>query len=147
MEEGRIRVIAPDVGGGFGYKGVLLAEEVCAGFLAMRLRRPIRWIEDRREHLTGGANCREHHYDITGYAAADGTLLGAGVRGDRRFRRLLRLPVLRLPGSGAGRQHPAGAVPDGGIPLPHLVPCVPTSRRSCPTAAWPAPGCASRWNP
>ena len=76
LEEGRIRVIAPDVGGGFGYKGVLLAEEVCAAFLALKLRRPIRWIEDRREHLTGGANCREHHYEITGYAAADGTLLG-----------------------------------------------------------------------
>jgi aerobic carbon-monoxide dehydrogenase large subunit len=75
MDEARIRVVAPDVGGGFGYKGVLLAEEVCAAFLAMRLRRPVRWIEDRREHLTGGANCREHHYDITGYAAADGTLL------------------------------------------------------------------------
>jgi carbon-monoxide dehydrogenase large subunit len=75
MDEGRIRVVAPDVGGGFGYKGVLLAEEVCAAFLAMQLRRPVRWIEDRREHLTGGANCREHHYDITGYAAADGTLL------------------------------------------------------------------------
>ena len=75
LEEGRIRVIAPDVGGGFGYKGVLLAEEVCAAFLAMRRRCPIRWIEDRREHLTGGANCREHSYDITGYAAADGTLL------------------------------------------------------------------------
>ena len=76
LEEGRIRVVAPDVGGGFGYKGVLLAEEVCAAFLALRLRRPVRWIEDRREHLTGGANCREHHYDITGYAAANGTLLG-----------------------------------------------------------------------
>ncbi len=75
LEEARIRVIAPDVGGGFGYKGVLLAEEVCAAYLAMRLRRPIRWIEDRREHLTGAANCREHSYDITGYAAADGTLL------------------------------------------------------------------------
>ena len=80
LEEGRIRVIAPDVGGGFGYKGILLAEEVCAGFLAIKLRRPVRWIEDRREHLTGGANCREHSYDITGYAAADGTLLAVDCR-------------------------------------------------------------------
>ncbi len=80
LEDGRIRVIAPDVGGGFGYKGILLAEEVCAAFLAMRLRRPVRWIEDRREHLTGGANCREHSYDITGYAAADGTLLAVDCR-------------------------------------------------------------------
>ena len=70
LDHGQIRVIAPDVGGGFGYKGILLAEEVCAGFLAMRLDRPIRWIEDRREHLIGGANCREHFYEVTGYAGA-----------------------------------------------------------------------------
>lgn len=75
LEEGQVRVIAPDVGGGFGYKGILLAEEVIAGWLAMRLDRPIRWLEDRREHLSAGANCREHHYEITGYAAADGELL------------------------------------------------------------------------
>ena len=76
LDHGQIRVIAPDVGGGFGYKGILLAEEVCAGFLAMQLDRPIRWIEDRREHLIGGANCREHFYEVTGYAGADGELLG-----------------------------------------------------------------------
>lgn len=75
LDHSRIRIVAPDVGGGFGYKGVLLTEEVCAAWLAMTLRRPVRWIEDRREHLTGGANCREHHYEITGYAASDGRLL------------------------------------------------------------------------
>lgn len=75
MDHGQIRVVAPDVGGGFGYKGILLAEEVCACFLAMKLDRPIRWIEDRREHLIAGANCREHSYEITGYAKADGELL------------------------------------------------------------------------
>jgi aerobic carbon-monoxide dehydrogenase large subunit len=36
LDEGQVRVIAPDVGGGFGYKGILLAEEVCLGWLAMR---------------------------------------------------------------------------------------------------------------
>lgn len=75
LEQGMIRVVAPDVGGGFGYKGILLGEEVCLAYLAMKLKRPVRWIEDRREHLTGNANCREHHYEITGYAAADGKLL------------------------------------------------------------------------
>ncbi len=76
IAQGRIRVIAPDVGGGFGYKGILLAEEVFLGWLAMRCGHPVRWIEDRREQLTGNANCREHHYVITGHAAADGRLLG-----------------------------------------------------------------------
>ena len=76
VDEGQVRVIAPDVGGGFGYKGILLAEEVCLGWLAMRCGHPVRWIEDRREHLTAGANCREHHYRITGYADRDGRLIG-----------------------------------------------------------------------
>ncbi|MFC7054353.1 xanthine dehydrogenase family protein molybdopterin-binding subunit [Hansschlegelia quercus] len=75
MEE-RIRVVSPDVGGGFGYKGILLAEEVCLGWLALRLDAPVRWIEDRREHLTANADCREHHYEITVYAERDGTIRG-----------------------------------------------------------------------
>jgi len=75
LDQGRIRVIAPDVGGGFGYKGILLPEEVCVAWLALQLGRPVRWIEDRFEQLTANANCREHHYDITGYADAQGRLL------------------------------------------------------------------------
>jgi carbon-monoxide dehydrogenase large subunit len=75
LDEGQVRVIAPDVGGGFGYKGILLPEEVCCGWLAMQLERPIRWIEDRREQLTANANCREHDYDITAYAQRDGRLI------------------------------------------------------------------------
>ena len=75
LDHGQVRIIAPDVGGGFGFKSQLLAEEICAAWLAMKLDRPIRWLEDRREHLTGSANCREHHYEVTGYAAADGELL------------------------------------------------------------------------
>jgi carbon-monoxide dehydrogenase large subunit len=70
-----VRIIAPDVGGGFGYKGILLPEEIVAGFLARRLGHPVRWVEDRREQLTGNANCREHDYNLTAYAAEDGTLL------------------------------------------------------------------------
>jgi len=76
LDFGRVRVIAPDVGGGFGYKGILLPEEVAVAWLAMRLDRPVRWLEDRREQLVAGANCREHHYELTAYAAADGRLLG-----------------------------------------------------------------------
>lgn len=75
LDSGQIRVIAPDVGGGFGYKGILLPEEIVLAWLAMRLRRPVRWIEDRREQLVANANCREHDYDITAYAARDGRLL------------------------------------------------------------------------
>src|SRR5438874_4084586 len=76
LDHGNIRVISPDVGGGFGYKGILLPEEVCLSWLTMRRGHPVRWIEDRRENLSAGANCREHHYLITGYAERDGRLRG-----------------------------------------------------------------------
>ena len=75
LDEGSIRVIAPDVGGGFGDKGLLNPEEVCVAWLAMRLDRPLRWTEDRREHLTASARAREHHYDLTAYADENGKLL------------------------------------------------------------------------
>jgi len=76
LNHGDVRVVAPDVGGGFGYKGILLVEEVTASFLARRLGCPIRWIEDRREQLVANANCREHHYTLTAYADRSGKLLG-----------------------------------------------------------------------
>lgn len=76
LPEEQVRIIAPDIGGGFGYKGILLPEEICAGFLARHLGHPVRWVEDRREQLTGNANCREHDYQLTAYADTSGLLLG-----------------------------------------------------------------------
>ncbi len=76
LDEGRIRVVSPDVGGGFGYKGILLPEEICCAWLAMHLQRPIRWLEDRREHLSANANCREHAYDLTVHVTPEGRLVG-----------------------------------------------------------------------
>ena len=76
LDQVNVRVIAPDVGGGFGYKGILAPEEVCLGWLAMHCGHPVRWLEDRREHLTANANCREHHYQVTAYADARGKILG-----------------------------------------------------------------------
>ncbi|MHC8945617.1 xanthine dehydrogenase family protein molybdopterin-binding subunit [Advenella incenata] len=76
LDEGRIRVVSPDVGGGFGYKGILLPEEICCAWLAMHLQRPVRWLEDRREHLSANANCREHAYDLTVHVTPDGRLVG-----------------------------------------------------------------------
>ena len=76
IDQGAIRVIAPDVGGGFGYKGILLPEEICLAWLTKKIGRPVRWIEDRREQLVANTNCREHDYDITIYAHADGRLIG-----------------------------------------------------------------------
>ncbi|HEY4444511.1 MAG TPA: xanthine dehydrogenase family protein molybdopterin-binding subunit [Steroidobacteraceae bacterium] len=76
LEQREVRVIAPDVGGGFGYKCVLQAEELCIAWLALTFKKPFRWVEDRREHFTSGANCREHFYSLTAYADETGRLLG-----------------------------------------------------------------------
>ena len=76
LPEEKVRVISPDVGGGFGYKAILLPEEICCSWATMQLRLPIRWLEDRREHLSANANCREHAYDISVSVDREGTLLG-----------------------------------------------------------------------
>ena len=75
LAEEQVRIVAPDVGGGFGYKVTLNPEFVCVAWLAMKYRRPFRYIEDRREHLVAGANTRQHHYKLTGYADERGRLL------------------------------------------------------------------------
>jgi len=51
--ESGIRVIAPDVGGGFGEKGAFFPEEILVPYLALTLGRPIKWVEDRLLHGTG----------------------------------------------------------------------------------------------
>jgi aerobic carbon-monoxide dehydrogenase large subunit len=76
LEERRIRVVAPDVGGGFGPKARLYPEEIVLAALALELDRPVRWIEDRGEHLLTSAHARDHHYRLTAYADRDGRILG-----------------------------------------------------------------------
>ena len=59
LAEDRIRVIAPDVGGGFGGKGHVYPEDLLIPYLAMRLGRPVMWIEDRVEHIQNSAHSRD----------------------------------------------------------------------------------------
>ena len=75
IDEGQVRIISPDVGGGFGYKVIVHPEELAVAWLALKYRKPFRWIEDRREHLISGANARQHRYDMTAYADDKGRLL------------------------------------------------------------------------
>src|SRR5436309_9874073 len=72
IEERRIRVVAPDVGGGFGPKARLYPEEIILAALALELDHPVRWIEDRNEHLLTTAHTRDHHYKVTAYADGQG---------------------------------------------------------------------------
>src|SRR5579862_7993268 len=72
----RLRVVAPDVGGGFGPKARLYPEEIILTALALELDHPVRWIEDRNEHLLTAAHTRNHHYKLTAYADPRGKILG-----------------------------------------------------------------------
>jgi len=75
LGEEKVRVVSPDVGGGFGYKVIVFPEDVCVTWLARKFRRPFRYIEDRREHLVAGAVARQHHYKLKAYADRTGRLL------------------------------------------------------------------------
>ncbi len=76
ISESKLRVIAPDVGGGFGPKNNFQPEELAIAALSMKLNRPLRWIEDRREHLIASPHAREHRYELTAYADKSGRILG-----------------------------------------------------------------------
>ncbi|MGA8381397.1 MAG: xanthine dehydrogenase family protein molybdopterin-binding subunit [Stellaceae bacterium] len=76
LELRRIRVVAPDVGGGFGPKARLYPEEIILAALALELDHPVRWVEDRGEHLLTSAHTRDHHYRVTAYADSLGRILG-----------------------------------------------------------------------
>jgi aerobic carbon-monoxide dehydrogenase large subunit len=76
ISQRRLRVIVPDVGASFGLKTYVEGETVCVAWAAMRLRRPVRWIQDRHESLICDATCRDYECKITGYADAEGRVLG-----------------------------------------------------------------------
>ena len=71
----RIRVVAPDVGGGFGVKAIVYPEEILLPLVALQLRRPVKWIEDRREHLLSTIHSREQVHDIEIAAMRDGRIV------------------------------------------------------------------------
>ena len=75
LEERVIRVIAPDVGGGFGSKARLQPEEVIVTALALELPHPVRWIEDRAESFLASTHARDHEYKICAYADSKGKIL------------------------------------------------------------------------
>ena len=51
LNENQVRVVSPDVGGGFGCKHLMYPEEVVIAAISRVLKRPVKWIEDRREHF------------------------------------------------------------------------------------------------
>ncbi|MAG32904.1 MAG: carbon monoxide dehydrogenase [Deltaproteobacteria bacterium] len=80
LPEHSLRVIAPEVGGAFGSKNALYPEEVLAVVLAKDLGRPIKWIEERQEHMQATTHGRGQRVDMTLGARSDGTLTALKLR-------------------------------------------------------------------
>jgi carbon-monoxide dehydrogenase large subunit len=77
LPENAVRVVAPDVGGGFGTKIMMFyPEEVLVPLAALRLGRPVKWAEDRREHLIASNHERGQVHEASIAVKADGTILG-----------------------------------------------------------------------
>ncbi len=76
LRERKVRVIAPDVGGGFGQKCVVGREEVVAAAIAVRMRHAVRWSEDRQENLIASFHGREQEYRVRAGFDDEGRFLG-----------------------------------------------------------------------
>jgi len=79
LEETEVRVVAPDVGGGFGPKLVFYPEEVIIPIAAMITQRPVKWIEDRREHFMSTTQERDQYWSVE--IAVDDDAKVLGIRG------------------------------------------------------------------
>jgi carbon-monoxide dehydrogenase large subunit len=79
ISENCVRVIQPHVGGSFGLKQTTFQEKMLCAYLARKLRRPVKWIEERREHFQAGGHARDlvAHYEAA--YAADGEIVGLRV--------------------------------------------------------------------
>jgi aerobic carbon-monoxide dehydrogenase large subunit len=80
LDENRVRVITPEVGGGFGCKLNVYAEEALMGFVAQKIQKPVKWIESRRENFLCTIHGRGHvdYYELA--AKRDGTILGIKLK-------------------------------------------------------------------
>src|SRR5262249_6360025 len=76
----KIRTLSEDVGGGFGLKNGVFREDVAIAVASMDLGRPVKWIEDRAEHLATGGHAREEKADIEVAVTNDGVMLGVRMQ-------------------------------------------------------------------
>ena len=76
LSEANIRVVAPDMGGGFGNKAHFMREEVLVAVLAMRVRHPVVWQQDRTENLLSGLHSRQQVHEVEVAYRDDGKILG-----------------------------------------------------------------------
>ena len=74
VHEARIRVVHPTIGGGFGVKTHIYPEDVVVPWIARRLGRPVRWIEDRAENLVAAVHARDQRHHVEVAYDSDGTI-------------------------------------------------------------------------
>jgi carbon-monoxide dehydrogenase large subunit len=131
LDEAHVRVISPDMGGGFGNKQHFTREECLVGLLARMLDRPVRWVQDRTESLTASVHSRAQvHHVAAGYDGT-GRLLALKVR----ILSDLGNPVLYFAGVGPAMVTVSSL--SGAYAIPELgwhVSCVATN--TCPVGAY-----------
>ena len=132
--EHRIRLVEPDVGGGFGARGEFYPEDFLVPCAALRLGRPVKWIEDRVEHLSAINHSREQRYELALALDAEGRFLGLRAEMTNDMGAYLRTHGTVVPGLSAGM-----------LPGPYeleayrcRVRCVLTNKT--PTGTYRAPG-------
>lgn len=112
IPENRLRVIVPDVGGAFGAKLNVYAEEALALVLARRLGAPVKWVEERSENPVATTHGRGQIQDFSVAARRDGTLLGVKVSALASMGAYLQLETPGIPPLGkflfAGQYAAAG---------------------------------------
>ncbi|MGI8973823.1 MAG: xanthine dehydrogenase family protein molybdopterin-binding subunit [Gaiella sp.] len=101
MNESKLRVVAPDVGGGFGSKLNVYAEELLAVALARRLKRPVKWTEERSENYLATTHGRDFVTEYTLAAARDGTITACRAKVQAAMGAYLQLVTPGIPILGA----------------------------------------------
>jgi aerobic carbon-monoxide dehydrogenase large subunit len=101
VDESKLRIVAPDVGGGFGSKLNVYAEEALCVVLARRLRRPVKWTEERSENYLATIHGRDMVQEIELAAEADGKLRGIRVHLTANMGAYLQLLTPGIPVLGA----------------------------------------------
>ena len=97
----QVRVMSPHIGGAFGGKWDRYAEDLLVSAVAMKLQRPVKWIEDRREHFQSFTHARDQHHSWELALASDGHILG--LRGT-----IIGDMGAQLPSAGIGCQWVSG---------------------------------------
>ncbi len=97
VPEPKLRIVAPEVGGGFGAKLNVYAEEALIGHLAMRLNAPVKWIESRRENASATIHGRDQIGDYEVAVKNDGTILGLKARSIADLGSYLQLLTPAIP--------------------------------------------------